>query len=318
MSASLRARRGAARPPVVRRDGRAAVRCLFLALLLGSLCAGCTPRGGPPPAENSGVGRASEGMTASLGLGAALPGASLPGGSREGSTVSERDRPEDRLLEALEESVQNYATPLQLLGTAPYYSSEAALALVLSYDGAVTAAAEKAGVEKAMLQAVLFQEIRFLNLLDEVDLFVAATHAYLRQLEEYEELPREERVYALPPVRPVVYRLDSSTGLGQIFADTAIRAVNWQAGFPVYDRTDWHDLSAVWDRLRSDDVYNIETAALVLAYKRGVLQAEGNPAPTAADIMQAYNGTGELSRRYREAVCAYCEAFRRWNSGMPG
>lgn len=227
------------------------------------------------------------------------------------------DTGRQRLLQSLEESVHQYASPLQLAGTAPYHSSEDALEIILSQDESISRAAARFGVEKAMVQAVLFQEIRFLNLLDEVDLFVAATHAYLKQTEDYERLCPEERVFAMPPLRPLVFRLDSSTGLGQIFGDTAIRAINWQAGREVLDRNDWHDLSAVWARLRRDDTYNIEMTALVLAYKRGVLEAQGNPAPSPADIMQAYNGTGPLSLRYREVTAAYYLAFRRYGGEGP-
>ena len=55
--------------------------------------------------------------------------------------------------------------------------------------------------------------------------------------------------------------------------------------------------------------------ALVLSHKRSILQAaaSGNE-PSAADIMQAYNGTGELSRRYREAVCRYYAAFQQYDN----
>lgn len=284
----------------------------YLAALLAVLLF-CGLQAALPPALPGGGTAPAEGG-APMKISRAAPEAPRSGG-RAMTLGKESGGDRQRLLAALEESVEGYATPLQLLGTAPYYSSEAALELVLSCDKTITDAAARYGVEKAVLQAVLFQELRFLNVLDEVDLFVAATHAYLRQMEDYESLPGSERALALPPTRPVVFRLDSSTGLGQIFADTAIQAVNWQAGRQVYDPEDWHDVCAVWTRLREDDTYNIETAALVLAYKRSLLRSESGIEPSAGDIIQAYNGTGELSRRYREVVCAYCRAFRQYGAG---
>lgn len=219
------------------------------------------------------------------------------------------------LLDSLSQSVDAYATPLQRLEVPRYYDNGSALELVLSWDGTVTAAAERHGVEKEMVQAVFFQELRFLNILDEVDRFVAASFDYLERAEEY-----ARRMRVLPPALPLVFRLDSSTGLCQIFADTAIRAINWEAGAQVYDRENWRDLRAVWTRLRTDDAYNIEMAALVLAHKRSLLREGGNPSPTAGDIMQAYNGTGEQSVRYRGAVCRYYLAFRSYNlaAGLAG
>ncbi len=228
-------------------------------------------------------------------------------GERDPSGQAAPDRA--RLLEALEAGVEHYATPLQLLGTAPYYSSRDALAAVLAYDAAVTAAAERYGVEKAMVQAVLFQEIRFLNLLDEVDHFVAAAHTYLQIREDWGQSSPQQRLPALPPA----FRTDSSTGLGQIFAATAIRAVNWREGRTVYDAEDWHDLQAVWDTLRNDNLYNIDMTALVLAYERSVLREKNGTEPPAADIMQAYNGSGPLSLRYREAVSEYYAAFQAYH-----
>ena len=302
MTASLYRAPGACTP--LRRGRGVLWAALLVALLLGGLRAALLP------ALPSSGGRAAAAETAAP---IEITRAASRSGGRTMALTQETGGDRQRLLAALEESVERYATPLQLLGTAPYYSSEDALALVLSRDQTITAAAARYGVEKEMLQSILFQELRFLNLLDEVDLFVSATHAYLRQRESYESLSPEEQTFALPPVRPVVYRMDSSTGLGQIFADTAIRAINWQAGRAVYDGGDWHDVSAVWTRLREDDAYNIEMAALVLAYKRAVLRLEGTE-PSPGDIMQAYNGTGELSRRYREAVCAYCQAFRQYGA----
>lgn len=101
------------------------------------------------------------------------------------------------LLDSLRRSVDGYATPLQRLELPRYYNSGSALELVLSWDGIVTAAAERHGVEKEMLQAVFFQELRFLNILDEVDRFVAASYDYLERAEEY-----ARRARVLPPAPP--------------------------------------------------------------------------------------------------------------------
>lgn len=214
--------------------------------------------------------------------------------------------------------MDRYATALQLLCAAPYYSNEDALEVVLRFGPAIADAAERYGVEQEMLQAVLFQELRFLNVFDEVDVFVCATYEYLQRVEGCAQLPWYLQSLSPPPAPPPVYRLDSSTGLGQIFAATAIDAINWSEGRTVYDCGNWRDLRTVWLKLKTDDVYNIETAALVLAYKRSLLQDAGNPSPTPGDIMQAYNGTGPLSLRYRAVTLEYYQAFQTYRrSGKP-
>lgn len=215
----------------------------------------------------------------------------------------------ERLLSSLTQSVADYAAPIQLALSLPYYSTEDALAVVLRYDQVIEEAAARYDIEQEMLQAVLFQELRFLNLLDEVDVFVLATYDYLQCAENFYQL-LGNRNLPLPFPPPLVFRVDSSTGLGQIFAETAIHALNWQAQYEVYDSTNWKDLRTVWLRLKTDEVYNIQMAALVLAHKRSLLQEAGGPEPTPAAIMQSYNGTGPLSEAYRDVTYEYYRAFQ--------
>lgn len=104
-------------------------------------------------------------------------------------------------------------------------------------------------------------------------------------------MPLNLKILRGAPTPPVGFRLDSSTGLGQIFASTAIAATNWYYGKKVYDSTNWKDLRTVWTSLNGNNVYNIDMVGRVLAYKRSSITK-----PTPKTIMQAYNGTGELAK----------------------
>lgn len=72
-------------------------------------------------------------------------------------------------------------------------------------------------------------------------------------------------------------REDSSTGYGQIFASTAINANNWAIDEGIisgnkYDYDDWHQREEIWDKLRTNNEYNISMIPLVLmhgAFKKG-------------------------------------------------
>lgn len=76
----------------------------------------------------------------------------------------------------------------------------------------------------------------------------------------------------------------------------------------MYDPTNWKDLRTVWTSLNVNNVYNIDMVGLVLAYKRSSITK-----PTPKTIMQAYNGTGELAKKYGEVTYNYYLAFRQYN-----
>lgn len=118
-------------------------------------------------------------------------------------------------------------------------------------------------VDKAMIQAILYREIRCYGLDDPIsDTLVSEGYAYRHALEEYKKSPES---YFSPPIPPVGCRLDSSTGPGQIFAGTAIDAYNLEYGTN-YDKKNWKDLELFWNKLQ-DKQLNVEMVALVLKRK---------------------------------------------------
>ncbi|HEX5198934.1 glycoside hydrolase domain-containing protein [Paractinoplanes rhizophilus] len=121
------------------------------------------------------------------------------------------------------------------------YTTTEAFDIVLKFDKLMTSLSQRLRMRKALIQVPIMWEIRHFTKQDLVsDDFVRSYHK------------------GLPGVR------DCSTGLGQIFAATAIAARNYSIrhGFlsgVQLDAADDDDIWQVWQRLNSDPIYNIGT-----------------------------------------------------------
>lgn len=215
---------------------------------------------------------------------------------------------EEQLQIKLEKAVDGYINLGQMLKTAPCYSTEDALDCVLQYDAEITAAAQKYGVEKAMIQAVLFQEIRFYGIEDPVaDAWVAMTYAEEdRQTENGGGTAGEASLFRM------IRKQDSSTGIAQIYAKTAIEAHNWKYGTE-YDPSDIATLEQFWMGLQ-DDACCIDTEAMVLAK---IMDDQQVSTPLTEDetrqVMARYNGTNSWAQKYGEVTARYYAAFQEYN-----
>lgn len=215
---------------------------------------------------------------------------------------------EEQLQIKLEKAVEGYINLGQMIKTAPCYSTEDALNLVLQHDAEITAAAQKYGVEKAMIQAVLFQEIRFYGIEDPVaDAWVSLTYA-----EEDRQTESGSRMAGELSLFRVIHKQDSSTGIAQIYAKTAIEAYNWKYGTE-YDPSDIATLEQFWMGLQ-DDACCIDTEAMVLAK---IMDDQQVSTPLTEDetrqVMARYNGTNSWAQKYGEVTAQYYAAFQEYN-----
>ena len=112
---------------------------------------------------------------------------------------------------------------------------------------------------KALIQTAFAWE-HTLEGLDDLtsDSMVTNYYAYKEQLEQWENLSAEQKALIPRPVAPAFVRTDSSTGLCQIFAATAIKACNYAISIGLihersYDQNNWHDLYEVWKKLHNDE-----------------------------------------------------------------
>jgi RHS repeat-associated protein len=154
----------------------------------------------------------------------------------------------------------------QKLAQAGFNNTAESLRIVLNYDSTIAVSANMYNLNPALIQTVLFQEIRFYNFLDILsDTGVMDYFSFMAQYEKYKQLEPWQQFFSFPHfVFP--NREDSSTGLGQIFARTAIDAITWYEGDTRYNFDDWQDRQIVWNLLHTNNEYNIQMVGLVLAF----------------------------------------------------
>lgn len=220
----------------------------------------------------------------------------------------ESQSPEAQLQIKLEKAVEDYMNLGQMIKTAPCYSTEDALDCVLQYDAEITAAAQRYGVEKAMIQAVLFQELRFYGIEDPVaDAWVAMTYA-----EEDRRAENGSGTVGEASLFRMIRKQDSSTGIAQIYAKTAIEAHNWKYDTE-YDPSDIATLERFWIGLQ-DDTRSIDTEAMVLAK---IMDDQEVSVPLTEDeagqVMARYNGTNGWAQKYGEVTTRYYAAFQEYD-----
>lgn len=155
-----------------------------------------------------------------------------------------------------------------------WHSSEEALSIVLEHDGVITDICNQFYMQKALLQTVMFREQRFVWFADDVaDDVVMASYNYDAALDVWMKLSPAQQLIVPVPQIPIPYRHDCSTGLSQIFAATAIKAINFAVGQGIitderkYDSENLDDLKTIWYKLKDNDAFNIKCAALTLIYE---------------------------------------------------
>lgn len=194
------------------------------------------------------------------------------------------------------------------------YSDRAAERIIRRLDGLIRAIEARYALPAPVLQAVLYQEITQIDLLDILaDLLVALN--WLR-------LTLTGRMQRLPQRRGLLCKLDSSTGYAQIFARVGIDAINFALGrgLPVpgwlalpggrrLSADDPRDLRDVWRRLNRDRAFNLELAALNLLAaaeeKTGRVDFASYPPEELQRIFTRYNGTSPSVSAYGRAAYAH-------------
>lgn len=190
-------------------------------------------------------------------------------------------------------------------------SSLEALNLVIGYDAIITKYCNRFGIPKEFVQSVLFRELWCVNSLDALaDSAVMETHAYLKY-------PNPNGV--------LLYREDCSTGPAQIFAKTAINALNNASdrGFIELDRkytTAIDDIMEVWSKLHDDDDFNIMCCALVILdcqyeYQNTIPYHSFFDMDVAniKKILSRYNGYGTEAQTYGNETYEYYAIFSQYN-----
>ena len=145
------------------------------------------------------------------------------------------------------------------------YSARAAERIIRRLDAPIQDISARYALPAPVLQAVLYQEITQIDLLDM--LADGLTALNLLRLAGRAKLPKG---------RGVFHKYDCSTGFAQIFARVGIEAVNFALdnrltsaealGLPArrLDAAKPRDLRLVWRKLHREPAFNLELAALNL------------------------------------------------------
>lgn len=197
------------------------------------------------------------------------------------------------------------------------YTSHQAIDMIWGYDNVITETAVQYGLNKSFIQAVLYREIYCMNYLDlAADQAVMETYIYEQAMAYYNNLPWLVQFLSSPPSSPMGYRLGSSTGLGWIFASTAIYANNWALDNGMiagkrYDVSNLSDRKEMWDKLKMDDSYNINMVGLVLSHKASLLGIGNlNEPEQGVQVIGKYNG----NIAYGYLLYKYVAIFDQYNN----
>ena len=126
-----------------------------------------------------------------------------------------------------------------------------------------------------------------------------------------------EKILFGAPQAPPIMLVDSSTGLGQIFVQTAINAHNaaikrGDITGQEKDFSNWRDREEIWMQLRDDNEFNILYVGLVLKYEADKLGISIDSASSSEieRILTRYNGAAA----YGKEVKQYHDLFVQYNS----
>ena len=242
-----------------------------------------------------------------------------------------RSCPEILLRNDLDEIISEQMPWSNQQATRFHNSTNDSIDTILNYDEHILTVAERHGLDPALIQAVLLRELRWVNPTDDIaDAGVRNAHIWQNHMDDWNARPLWQQALA-PPMRPPMnMREDSSTGLGQIFARTAINAMNWyhhdrldisdrQGDSPPFDFNDRHQRFDVWNRLQTDNEFNIDMVGMVLHHKIASERELGfDPATTCSDeiraILARYNGFGSDAEQYGDETYQYFRRFQEFNT----
>ncbi len=208
-------------------------------------------------------------------------------------------------------------------------SREEAVNMVKLKDSFITSMSNKYKVRKSLIQTVLAWEYALEGQDDSLaDSLVRNYYEYKEALEEWLSLPPDEQESTVMPTPPTMFREDCSTGIGQIFASTAISAYNFAIDQHIISDTvkkdvnDWKQVWEEWKKLNTLPEYNIEMATLVLIHAANLVGINRYSYDYNSDeitkTLARYNGTGDDAANYGNRRKIMYDIFEEYNSTNRG
>ncbi|PEY35752.1 hypothetical protein CN354_15135 [Bacillus cereus] len=200
---------------------------------------------------------------------------------------------------------------------------EEAIDIIVKYDKLLTNVSQIYSMRKAMIQSVLFRELFCYGVDDQIgDGLVKTYFEFKEDYEKWEKLPDAVKIITPPPVASPVMKEDSSTGLGQIFAATAIDSINYAVTIKLisdktYETSNWKDRKYIWFKLKDDEEFNLKTCALVLVRAANQVGLKDNyydyDVNQIKKALARYNGTDDRAVKYGNNVYKLYLAFEKYN-----
>lgn len=194
-------------------------------------------------------------------------------------------------------------------------SVEEAVNLVVKYDKSIDIYSEMYHVKKEMIQSILARELICADYLDSLsDIAVQNYYHNKAEFERYCSLKwYQQLVYGRPNYR-YPEKEDSSTGLGQIFARTAMKAREYtlMQGENHYSYNNWKQRKKIWYLLKDNDNYNIEMICRVLLYEAKKTSLKNPSKQVFQKVVGAYNGNIAYGKKLYE-YRAYFAKYNKYN-----
>ena len=203
-------------------------------------------------------------------------------------------------LKALRNSQLKRTTKIKSL-----YSSNMAVDIILRYDNIIDEVSSQLKIQKEMIQSILYRELICYGMDDVVKDLVVRQYYISREInmpgtayDMYNFMNLDDEVK------------DSSTGIGQIFASTAIKAENMVFRNYNLDKDNEDDVWMMWQRLQNPET-NIYYVGLVL--KMEAMRLGINLSTATRDekikVFGKYNGNIAYGRH----VIKYYDLFKKYN-----
>ncbi|TKJ83752.1 hypothetical protein PaeCFBP13512_22310 [Paenibacillus sp. CFBP13512] len=227
----------------------------------------------------------------------------------------------DLVMKEASDKVDELLTTLQRAKSVR--TPQEAAQIVISLDEYITEQSRRFSIRKALIQSVLLRELSTEGQDDTVsDALVISYYAYKNSFEFWDNLPPITKAFTPAPTLPAFARPDASTGIGQIFASTAIDSINYAisegliTGNP-YDYEKWKEVEYIWNKLHNDKQFSIETCALVLIRAANLIglpsKHYGYSGTEIKDIITRYNGKGEEALAYSDVVYQFYPILEKYN-----
>lgn len=194
--------------------------------------------------------------------------------------------------------------------------------IVIDNDITITNFSNCFGIPKSLIQTILLRELWCLNLADSAgDSLVENYFSWKESCEYWENQSLAYQAIVPYPSAPIPLKTDSSTGLGQIFANVAIKAYNEAIDYGYissgkFDNTDWKVCKEVWYLLKDDNEYNIQMTTLnilscINEYDYGSNYYEYTPIQYK-QIFTRYNANQDTVNDYGEECYEYFLIFKKY------